>query len=60
MSLNMEKKRMDVSRKTRFNLLIDRNVKNSQEAADSYPASATKLAKNAYVNMDVLVFGAER
>ena len=51
---------MDVSRKTRFNLLIDRNVKNSQEAADSYPASATKLAKNAYVNMDVLVFGAER
>lgn len=48
---------MGVSYNKLFKLLIDRNMKKKdlQRAANLSPASVTKLAKNEYVSMDVLV-----
>ena len=48
---------MGVSYKKLFKLLIDRNMKKKdlQEAAGLSPASVTKLAKDEYVSMEVLV-----
>lgn len=48
---------MGVSYKKLFKLLIDRNMKKKdlQEAAGLSPASVTKLAKDKYVSMEVLV-----
>lgn len=48
---------MGVSYNRLFKLLIDRNMKKKdlQRAANLSPASVTKLAKNEYVSMDVLV-----
>ena len=53
----MEEKRMGVSYKKLFKLLIDRNMKKKdlQEVANLSPASVTKLAKDEYVSMEVLV-----
>lgn len=46
-----------VSYKKLFKLLIDRNMKKKdlQQAASLSPASVTKLAKDEYVSMEVLV-----
>ena len=48
---------MGVSYKKLFKLLIDRGMKKKdlQEAADLSPAAVTKLAKDEYVRLDVLV-----
>lgn len=48
---------MAVSYKKLFKLLIDRNMKKKdlQQAASLSPASVTKLAKDEYVSMEVLV-----
>lgn len=48
---------MTVSYKKLLKLLIDRNMKKKelQEAAGLSSSSITKLAKNEYVSMDVLV-----
>lgn len=48
---------MGVSYKKLFKLLIDRGMKKKdlQEAAGLSPASVTKLAKDAYVRLEVLV-----
>lgn len=48
---------MGVSYKKLFKLLIDRGMKKKdlQEAAGLSPASVTKLAKNEYVRLEVLV-----
>ena len=48
---------MGVSYNKLFKLLIDRNMKKKdlQRVANLSPASVTKLAKNEYVSMDVLV-----
>lgn len=48
---------MGVSYKRLFKLLIDRNMKKKdlQQAASLSPASVTKLAKDEYVSMEVLV-----
>ena len=48
---------MGVSYKKLFKLLIDRGMKKKdlQEAADHSPAADTKLAKDEYVRLDVLV-----
>ena len=48
---------MGVSYKKLFKLLIDRNMKKKdlQRAASLSPASISKLAKNEYVSMDVVV-----
>lgn len=48
---------MSVSYKKLFKLLIDRGMKKKdlQETAGLSPASVTKLAKNEYVRLDVLV-----
>ncbi len=48
---------MGVSYKKLFKLLIDRGMKKKdlQETAGLSPASVTKLAKNEYVRLDVLV-----
>lgn len=47
---------MGVSYKKLFKLLIDRGMKKDlQEAADLSPAAVTKLAKDEYVRLDVLV-----
>jgi len=49
--------KMGVSYKKLFKLLIDRGMKKKdlQETAGLSPASVTKLAKNEYVRLDVLV-----
>ena len=48
---------MGVSYKKLFKLLIDRNMKKKdlQQLAGLSPASVTKLAKDEYVSMEVLV-----
>lgn len=48
---------MDVSYKKLFKLLIDRNMKKKdlRIAAGLSPASISKLAKDEYVSMEVLV-----
>lgn len=48
---------MGVSYKKLFKLLIDRGMKKKdlQEAAGLSPAAVTKLAKDEYVRLDVLV-----
>lgn len=48
---------MGVSYNKLFKLMIDRNMKKKdlQEAAGLSPASVTKLAKNEYVRLEVLV-----
>ena len=48
---------MGVSYKKLFKLLIDRNMKKKdlQEAAGISPASISKLAKDEYVSMEVVV-----
>ena len=48
---------MDVSYKKLFKLLIDRNMKKKdlRTAAGLSPASVSKLAKDEYVSMEVLV-----
>lgn len=48
---------MQVSYKKLFKLLIDCNMKKKdlQQVAGLSPASITKLAKNKYVSMEVLV-----
>ena len=48
---------MVVSYKKLFKLLIDRGMKKKdlQEASDLSPAAVTKLAKDEYVRLDVLV-----
>lgn len=48
---------MGVSYNKLFKLMIDRKMKKKdlQEAAGISPASVTKLAKNEYVRMEVLV-----
>ena len=48
---------MGVSYKKLFKLLIDRGIKKKdlQEAADLIQAAVTKLAKDEYVRLDVLV-----
>lgn len=48
---------MGVSYKKLFKLLIDRNMKKKdlQEKAGLSPASVTKLAKDEYVRLEVLV-----
>lgn len=48
---------MGVSYKKLFKLLIDRDMKKKdlQQAAGLSPASVTKLAKDEYVSMEVLV-----
>jgi len=48
---------MGVSYKKLFKLLIDRNMKKKdlQNAAGISPASVSKLAKDEYVSMEVLV-----
>ena len=48
---------MGVSYKKLFKLLIDRGMKKKdlQEAAELSPAAVTKLAKDEYVRLDVLV-----
>ena len=48
---------MGVSYNKLFKLMIDRNMKKKdlQTAAELSPASVTKLAKNEYVRMDVIV-----
>ena len=48
---------MGVSYKKLFKLLIDRNMKKKdlQQLASLSPASVTKLAKDEYVSMEVIV-----
>ena len=48
---------MGVSYKKLFKLLIDRNMKKKdlQQLAGLSPASVTKLAKDEYVSMEVIV-----
>ncbi len=48
---------MGVSYKKLFKLLIDRNMKKKdlQQIAGLSPASVTKLAKDEYVSMEVIV-----
>lgn len=48
---------MGVSYKKLFKLLIDRNMKKKdlQQAASLSPGSISKLAKNEYVSMEVVV-----
>ena len=48
---------MGVSYKKLFKLLIDRNMKKKdlQKVAELSPASVTKLAKDEYVRLEVLV-----
>lgn len=48
---------MGVSYNKLFKLMIDRNMKKKdlQETAGLSPASVTKLAKNEYVRLEVLV-----
>ena len=49
--------KMGVSYKKLFKLLIDRNMKKKdlQQIAGLSPASVTKLAKDEYVSMEVIV-----
>lgn len=58
-SIPLKKERIDmgVSYKKLFKLMIDRNMKKKdlQQMAGLSPASVTKLAKDEYVSMEVIV-----